>query len=108
MTIKLPSALEPVAGSGGNVTPSWFRFFASLAAGSQAVSAVTVTASPFAYASPSNGSLSVSGGTVSAISLKRGNTAVALGVAAGLLPAATGDTFTITYTVAPTVTFLPG
>jgi hypothetical protein len=69
---------------------------------------ITPTGSPFAYTAPANGSLIINGGTVSAITLTRpGDTAVTLGQTGGLVSVQAGDVVTVTYSVAPTMTFLP-
>lgn len=69
--------------------------------------AITVGASPYAYAPGFDGFATVSGGTVSSITISRdaGVTNVATGVVAGIFPLSLMDTLTITYTVAPTLTF---
>lgn len=69
--------------------------------------AVTVGASPFTFTAPFNGALAVAAGTVSAIALIRQGTSVPTGVTAGLIPVSRLDQVQITYTVAPTVNFLP-
>ncbi|MNY80050.1 hypothetical protein D3C86_2209400 [compost metagenome] len=51
-------------------------------------------------------SLHVAGGTVSAISFKRGTTTLAVGVNQ-LIPLNPGDQVVITYTVAPTINSVP-
>ena len=104
----LPSAHAPVAQPDGKVTPAWHRFFNSLTVGPQPAQAHTLPASPYTLAASSKGSVVVSGGAVSLIQLTRGLITVNLGVTSGMFPAAVGDVFVITYTVAPTVTFLPG
>lgn len=71
------------------------------------IQAVTVGASPYAYTAPQQGALSIQGGTVSAVTLKRGGTTVTLGLTAGLVPVSTGDVVTITYTAAPTLNLIP-
>ncbi|MNY77030.1 hypothetical protein D3C86_2168060 [compost metagenome] len=60
------------------------------------------------FTATSRMSLHVAGGTVSAISFKRGTTTLGLAVqAAGqLIPLNPGDQAVITYTVAPTLTFV--
>lgn len=68
--------------------------------------AITPGASPYAYTANRPGALSVQAGTISAITVTRGATAVTV-TGATLIPANTGDIVTITYTVAPTVNFLP-
>ena len=71
------------------------------------IQAVTPGASPYTYTAPQYGTLAVSGGTVTAITLTRAGITAAIGILAGLVPVATGDKVTITYTVAPTINFIP-
>lgn len=73
----------------------------------QPASAVTVTASPFTFTASFKGTLAVSAGTVSAIALIRQGMTVPTGVTAGPVPVSRLDQVQITYTVAPTVNFLP-
>lgn len=70
-------------------------------------SSVTLTGSPFDYQSTADGLLVVTGGTVSAISYGRNGAFTPLGITAGLIPVKLGDVAQITYTVAPTVSFIP-
>ena len=104
----LPSAQAPIADASGRITPAWHRALDGLLVGPQPAQAKTVPASPYTVTASARGSLIVSGGTVSSITLTRGRVTVNLGVVAGMFPASLGDAFVITYTVAPTVTFLPG
>lgn len=68
----------------------------------------TVPASPAAFTAPTSGMYAVSGGTVSAITLTRGNSAaINLGAQAGTFSVSQGDILTVTYTAAPTVNFIP-
>lgn len=69
--------------------------------------AITVGASPFAYTALAEGTVTVSGGTVSAISITRGATVVPTGVTAGVFPLSQGDIITVTYSVLPTMNFIP-
>lgn len=71
------------------------------------IQSITVGASPYAYVAPHHGSVSIQGGTVSAVTLTRQGTAVTLGLTAGLVPVATGDVVTVTYSAAPTMKFIP-
>ena len=73
----------------------------------QPSSAVMVTASPFTYTASFNGSLAISGGTVSAVALIRQGVTIATGVTAGVIPVSRLDQVKITYTVLPTAVFLP-
>ncbi|HUN00399.1 MAG TPA: hypothetical protein PLI96_07945 [Halothiobacillus sp.] len=72
-----------------------------------AASSVTVTASPFAYTASQLGTVYVSGGTVSAITLTRRGVIIPTGVTSGAIGVATGDIVTITYSAAPTVNYVP-
>jgi len=84
------------------------KFFESLMRGQLVDPAViTVGASPYTYTAEADGLLIVAGGTVSQIAYLRNATSVPLGVIAGSVQVLSGDAITITYTVAPTVTFLP-
>lgn len=73
----------------------------------QPLAAIAAGASPFTYTAPFAGHLAVTGGTVSAIALIRQGTSVATGLTAGLIPASRGDQVKVTYTVVPTMTFIP-
>jgi hypothetical protein len=68
---------------------------------------ITPGASPYAWTSPAIGNLVISGGTVSAVTLTHAaGTPVAIPTA-GIVPVMTGDVVTVTYTGAPTMTFIP-
>lgn len=70
--------------------------------------APTVGASPWSYTVPAYGNLVIQGGTVSAVTITRpGGSPVNIGVQAGMFPVQASDVIIITYTVAPTVTFIP-
>ncbi len=84
------------------------KFFESLMRGPPVDPAVvTVGASPFTYLPDGDGLLIVAGGTVSQVAYVRNATSVPIGEVAGSVPVLEGDAVTITYTVAPTVTFIP-
>lgn len=103
----VPSSQQPIADGRGFVTTPWQRFFNVLVSAAAPIQPVTLTGSPFTFRAGSAGSLSVSGGTVSAITLTRNNTTVPLGGASGNFPVANGDLVTVTYSVDPTVSFIP-
>lgn len=74
----------------------------------QPVSGITVGASPYAYKTSFDGSVIVNSGTVSLIEFSRdGSAFFTLGTTAGIVPLSRGDTLRTTYTVAPTMTFIP-
>jgi hypothetical protein len=71
---------------------------------------VTPGASPYTYQNTSGrpGNMIVSGGAVSAIAFSRDNaTFYGAGVVSGVFPLSAYDFLRVTYTVAPTMTFIP-
>ena len=105
--ITVPSRNQKVSDDQGMVSLAWWQFFNLLAPTKPAIeSAITVGASPYSYTAQSNGHVVVTGGTVSAISLTRVS-AHATGLTAGLIPVGNKDVVTVTYSVLPTMTFIP-
>lgn len=73
-------------------------------------SGVTPGASPYTYQNTSGrpGDMIVSGGTVSAIAFSRDNaTFYSAGTVSGVFPLSAYDFLRVTYTVSPTMTFIP-
>jgi hypothetical protein len=98
-----------------NIVAAWYRFFQDLDSGRppEDVEPLTPTGSPFVvHQSDHAGFLIVNGGTVSMIEFYRNvqNTSgpgINIGVVAGCLPLGQEDSYKITYSVAPTLTFVP-
>ena len=67
---------------------------------------VTPGASPYTYTADRRGVVVISGGTVSTIELGRFGSFVTVGLAAGAIPVDEADQVKVTYTLAPTITFL--
>ena len=89
-------------------TPEWQRGLTRLAqlSAERKIRAVSPGASPFTYTATTIGNLLISGGTVSAVSLVRGATSIACPTS-GFIPMAGKDSVVITYSVAPTLSFIP-
>ena len=68
--------------------------------------AITVGASPFTTVARAGGVVVVQGGTVSLVELGRNGVFTTLGVTAGAVPVSQDDSVRVTYTVAPTMTFI--
>lgn len=103
----VPSSNVNVLGPDGKgISTAYQRFFNSLPGVGKpaAIVPIAMTGSPFQYLASEPGFLSISGGTVSATVLTRNGTAINPGNPA---PVSNGDVVTITYTVAPTVNFIP-
>lgn len=74
--------------------------------GTQAPASVTLGASPATYTATYRQTLHITGGTISAISLKRSGTSLALATTTNLIELSAGDQVIVTYTVLPTTTVL--
>lgn len=88
--------------------PEWQRFFTRIAQKSaeRKIAAVSPGASPYTYTATTIGNLLITGGTVSAVSLVRGAMSASCPTS-GFIPMAGKDSVVITYTVAPTLNFIP-
>lgn len=75
----------------------------------QAPRSVTPGASPWTYRATSRQALHVVGGTISTATYARGAITMGLGIIAGgdVFELNAGDTLTIAYLIAPTVTMIP-
>lgn len=109
-----PSTNSPAGeGSSEPMANIWFYLFRTMwnrlgGSGSTLVtSTITVGVSTFVYSTDISGTVVVRGGTVSEISIVRGTDNIVTGVTAGPIPLLRGDSIAVTYSVAPTMTFLP-
>lgn len=73
----------------------------------QPIQSIVVGASPFTYTAPFNGAVTVTGGTVSGISITRQTITLSTGITVGLIPVSRLDQVQVTYTGTPTMNFLP-
>ncbi len=72
-----------------------------------AIQSITVGSSPYTYIAAFNGTILVTGGTVSAIAIVRQSTSLATGLTSGLFPLSRLDQLVVTYSGTPTMKFLP-
>ena len=100
--LLLPCAAFGWPSSGGGVSST-----SSNKAGLTPI-AITVGASPFAYTATATGSVAVSGGAVTNMTLTRGGTVVwNTTLSSDVIPVTLNDVVTVTYTTAPTMNELP-
>lgn len=108
-----PGTNAPLLDANGNITPIWFRFFLSLwnRTGASQVDrtpgSVTVGSSPFDYVAKQDGTLFISGGGVSGVTLSRKGQIAPVGSHYAPIPMTAGDTVTLTFSATPTVWFVP-
>lgn len=96
--------------TGGVTTKDWFFFWAGLYRGLPPadVEPYTPGVSPDVYSAIKKGSMIVAGGTVSLVEFSRdGTNFYDTGAVAGMFPINASDQLRVTYTVAPTMTFVP-
>lgn len=94
----------------GVINRTWYQFWTDIWKGKPqgGIATQLVTASPFTYQALTKGFMVVQGGTVSLIQFSRdGITNVTTGQTFGCIPLAQGDLVIITYSVAPTITWVP-
>lgn len=104
---------SPLVEQGGLSAKNWYRWltlvYQAVTEGlPQPEEAITLTASPFTYQAVLRGQLLISGGTVSAVEFSRdGTTWYNVGITAGFVQVDARDYVRITYSVLPTVVFVP-
>lgn len=109
MRPPLPDGTVPFVDSEtGLISQAWQQFIAKLVGEPKSIVAIAVGASPFSYQAQDDGNVSVVGGTVTDISIKRAAVTLATGLTVGLIPVSQADTVIVTYAVAPTMKYIPG
>lgn len=117
MTLPTPSvrqpATEPDERQNQVHSRPWFLFFKQLGErilnvvpGQTVAAVVTLGTSPATYVAGEIGVVIVQGGTVSSIEIGRRAVFTNIGVTAGPVPVSRGDSVRVTYTAAPTVTYI--
>lgn len=92
----------------GLLTAEAVRALTSLTQGAHSpIFTVSATGSPFTYVAIQAGELWIKGGTVSSITLTRGAVSITTGATSGGVSVSAGDSVTVTYTVLPTIYFVP-
>lgn len=106
-TRPVPSVNAPMVDKDGYVQAPWIQFFQQDVQKAAAVVDVTVGASPFSYTPNQNGTIIITGGTLSNAAITRGSTTINLGSAKPfIIPVSIGDTVSVAYSVKPTMQFL--
>lgn len=117
LTIPLPNINSPLARvelivngkkiiGQAFIVPPWNNYFQQISQAASQVMDVALTGSPFSITPNAHGTLIITGGTISNISLIRGAVTINL-TGQVIIPIRISDTISITYSVAPTVQFLP-
>ncbi len=110
MTVQLAPAVPSLQAAAidtasGRFLPPWSAFFRRFASGAPPIQAVEVGVSPLSWTAPGPGDLMLTGGAGVAVTLTRGRSTIA--VPGGLVPVASGDVVTVSFTAAPVASFVP-
>lgn len=97
----------PLTGKNGKILRPWNSYLSQFTQAPAPVMAVAVGVSPYSFLGREPGSLLISGGTVTAIHLLRGSVDLNITGTVGLIPVQIADTIVVTYSVLPTIQFLP-
>lgn len=107
MTQAVPSLLSKLTNQLGLVQKPWNSFFQQFSSPPSRIIDIDITASPMMYAAGEPGTLVITGGTLTNVTLIRGPDSANLGTVRQIL-LMIKDTAQITYSVAPTdIQFLP-
>jgi hypothetical protein len=106
---SLPQFKTPLE-TNGVTGKDWYFFWAGLYQGLPPglPAPITVNPSPFTFSAPIKGQVLISGGTVSAVQFTRDGTNIySTGATAGPFLVNQSDRLIVTYTVIPTMVFVP-
>lgn len=102
----IPNSLARLVDQTGRVLTPWIQYLQQFTQAPPKFIAVTVDISPFSYTAKEPGYVVVGSGTVSAIHLMRGSDNLNL-TGQKIIPVSINDTVITTYSVLPTITFVP-
>ena len=108
--IPKPTSMLMRSRDDGRLSEAWWKYINSFSQQPPGEIRVTLAKSPYAYKATRNGTLLVSGATVSAMTINSRNSGAVrlLGLTQGMIPVSIGDVVTITYAGAvPLVVFFP-
>ena len=105
-----PSVIQNFVDTLQKIKEPWVQYLSQFTIAPPPFVSVTVSASPFSYQAEEPGNLFISGGTVSGITLTRGADTITVFPSTAnprLVPVAVADIVTVTYSVLPTIKFIP-
>jgi len=105
-----PSVIQDFIDGLKKIKEPWVQYLQQFTIAPPAFMDITVGTSPFQYTSEEPGNLYISGGTSSGITLTRGSDTITIftsTAAPRLIPVAVADVVTVTYSVLPTMKFIP-
>jgi hypothetical protein len=105
-----PSVIQDFIDAAKKIKEPWVQYLQQFTIAPPAFIDITVGASPFEYQDKEPGNIFISGGTVSGITLTRGVDTITVAPDTStprIIPVAVNDIIEVTYTVLPTMKFIP-
>ena len=99
--------MAPFVGKLGRIVAPWIQYLQQFTQAPPNIMSLTISASPFSYTAKEPGTVAISGGTVTGVTLTRGAISIVLGSTPKIIPMAINDIVSITYSVLPTIQFIP-
>lgn len=107
MTRPVPNLRASLVDALGIIKNPWNLWFQQFSQAPPNIQNIVLGASPYLIDVHDFGNIVVTGGTISSIVLTRGNISLNL-TGQKLIPIAIGDVVIVTYSVLPTIQFIPG
>lgn len=104
--VPLQNLLARFVDTNGRLIPPWNSYLQQFTQAPPKVLPLTVGLSPYSYQAVEPGIVAVTGGTISLIELTRGTVTIDV-TGTKLIPVSINDTVTVTYSVLPTIQFIP-
>lgn len=104
------STIQEFVDSNRRVVQPWISYLQQFTINPPPFAPITVGISPFGYEAKEPGNVFISGGTVSGITLTRGSDTITVAPSTAnprLIPVAVNDIITVTWSVLPTMKFIP-
>ena len=100
-----PSIIQDFVDQVKRIKEPWVQYLQQFTIAPPAFTDITVGISPFEYQTVEPGNIYISGGTVTGITLTRGTDTIT--VTGDLIPVAVADIVEVTWSVLPTMKFIP-
>lgn len=108
--VPLPNLGAAIANNLGKLLQPWVSYLQQFTQAPPDFADVSLGGSPFLYIAKEPGTIFVSGGTVSSITLTRGRITIIIATSTAtprLIPVGIEDSVSVTYSVLPTIQFIP-
>lgn len=102
-----PSVIQDFVDQSKKLKEPWIQYLQQFTIAPPSFMDITVGTSPFEYEAKEPGNIFISGGTITGITLTRGTDTLIIPATTAFIPVAVADIVEITYSVLPTIKFIP-